>query len=208
MVRKSRVAADRGLRESLCFSSFLFLLILFADNVGFQASGVAWAQGQFMGLNEPVVPPFPISDYGTGCMGAIAALSGLHHRATRGGSWHGRVSLLQYDILLFEVGLYSPAIQDEMRKHLTPEFLALRHSHSVDQIGRVARDMMMVRLPALFDMRKHGETWFSEMYNEDVCVVRPVMEIENVVVGFERGSRPNGSDEPSWDFGKGKDFRK
>lgn len=54
-----------------------------------------------MGLGEPVVPPFPISDYGAGCMGAIAALSGLHHRATRGGSWHGKVSLLQYDLLLF-----------------------------------------------------------------------------------------------------------
>ena len=29
-------------------------------------SGVAWAQGEFMGLTEPVIPPFPMSDYGTG----------------------------------------------------------------------------------------------------------------------------------------------
>jgi crotonobetainyl-CoA:carnitine CoA-transferase CaiB-like acyl-CoA transferase len=28
-------------------------------------TGVAWAQGEFMGLDEPVVPPFPMSDYGT-----------------------------------------------------------------------------------------------------------------------------------------------
>ncbi|TDZ41528.1 hypothetical protein CTRI78_v009569 [Colletotrichum trifolii] len=36
-------------------------------------SGVAWEQGRFMGLDEPVVPPFPMSDYGTGCLGAVAA---------------------------------------------------------------------------------------------------------------------------------------
>ena len=48
-------------------------------------SGVAWAQGEFMGLNEPVVPPFPMSDYGTGLMGAVAALEGLFYRARDGG---------------------------------------------------------------------------------------------------------------------------
>ncbi|KFY53492.1 hypothetical protein V496_07552 [Pseudogymnoascus sp. VKM F-4515 (FW-2607)] len=52
------------------------------------ATGIAWAQGAFMGLSEPVIPPFPISDYGTGAMGAIAALTGLYHRAVSGGSWH------------------------------------------------------------------------------------------------------------------------
>ncbi|KFY18622.1 hypothetical protein V491_04745 [Pseudogymnoascus sp. VKM F-3775] len=57
------------------------------------ATGIAWAQGAFMGLSEPVIPPFPISDYGTGAMGAIAALTGLYHRAVSGGSWHGRVAV-------------------------------------------------------------------------------------------------------------------
>lgn len=32
-----------------------------------------------MSLSEPVVPPFPVSDYGTGCIGAIAALLGLYY---------------------------------------------------------------------------------------------------------------------------------
>src|SRR5438046_4618571 len=27
-------------------------------------TGVAWAQGESMGHNEPIVPPFPLSDYG------------------------------------------------------------------------------------------------------------------------------------------------
>ncbi|TLD14870.1 hypothetical protein PspLS_10823 [Pyricularia sp. CBS 133598] len=69
-------------------------------------TGLAWEQGRFLGLDEPVVPPFPISDYGTGCMGAIAALTGLYHRAKSGGSWHCRVSLMHYDLLLMRMGQY------------------------------------------------------------------------------------------------------
>lgn len=71
-----------------------------------QVTGLAWEQGRFLGLDEPVVPPFPISDYGTGCMGAIAALTGLYHRAKSGGSWHCRASLMHYDLLLIGMGQY------------------------------------------------------------------------------------------------------
>ena len=79
-------------------------------------TGVAWAQGQAMGLNEPVVPPFPMSDYGTGCMGTIAALVGLHRRAKAGGSYLGTTSLCQYDIYLLQLGLYDEHIMAELRK--------------------------------------------------------------------------------------------
>jgi hypothetical protein len=71
------------------------------------ATGVAWEQGRFMGLDEPVVPPFPMSDYGTGCIGTIAALIGLYKRAKYGGSYHGATSLCQYDIFLLSLGTYS-----------------------------------------------------------------------------------------------------
>lgn len=47
--------------------------------VGGKISDLTWAQGGFMSLSEPVVPPFPVSDYGTGCIGAIAALLGLYY---------------------------------------------------------------------------------------------------------------------------------
>lgn len=69
-------------------------------------SGIAWAQGLAMGIGEPMVPPFPMSDYGTGIMGAIAALTGIYKRATIGGSWWGGASLVAYDIYLFRLGMY------------------------------------------------------------------------------------------------------
>ncbi|KAH8669606.1 CoA-transferase family III domain-containing protein [Tricladium varicosporioides] len=171
-------------------------------------SGVAWSQGQFMGLDEPVVPPFPISDYGTGCMGAIAALSGLYHRTTRGGSWHGMVSLLQYDLLLFEVGQYDESVKSQLRSQMNQDFLALRHNHSVDHISGTTLLMLQKRFPDLFEKERFCETWYSKNYGADTCVVKPVVEIEGFEVGFQRGSRPNGSDLPNWAFGKDGDARK
>ena len=164
-------------------------------------SGVAWEQGKFMGLDEPVVPPFPISDYGTGCMGAIAAMVGLYHRATRGGSYHGKSSLLQYDLLLFESGLLPEKVQKQLRESMGPEFLALRHAHSVDQISGTALKNMKKNFPEFFSNSRLFTKWYSAKYKAEVVGVRPVVEIENALIEFQRASRPNGSDAASWDFG-------
>jgi hypothetical protein len=161
-----------------------------------------------MGLNEPVVPPFPISDYGTGCMGAIAALSGLHHRTTRGGSWHGEVSLVHYDLLLFEVGQYSGSVRSQLQTGMSKDFFALRHSNSVDEISGTTLLMLQNKFPELFDREKYCEKWYSKAYGADISVVKPVVQIEGMNIGFQRGSRPNASDEPSWLFENDGDFQK
>ncbi|KAI9148312.1 Succinyl-CoA--L-malate CoA-transferase beta subunit [Paramyrothecium foliicola] len=171
-------------------------------------SGVAWAQGKFMGLNEPVVPPFPISDYGTGCMGAITALAGLYHRATRGGSWHGKVSLLQYDLLLFKAGLLPEDVQDQLRQLAGKEFFSLRHAHSVDHISGVVLRRLRQEFPDFIDSPDYLDHWYSTGYKNDVSAVKPVVEIEGLDISFKRASRPNGTDEPSWDFTTDKDYRK
>lgn len=177
-------------------------------NERMKVSGVSWAQGNFMGLSEPVVPPFPISDYGTGCMGAIAALTGLYHRTTQGGSWHGKTSLLQYDMLLFRAGTYSNEIQNELRAMAGEDFLKLRHSHSVDQISGTALRNMKEKFPELFSRRDVYDTWYSAAYNADIVAVCPVVDIEGIKTGFQRASRPNGSDAAVWDFGIDADFLK
>ncbi|KAH7353710.1 CoA-transferase family III domain-containing protein [Plectosphaerella cucumerina] len=163
-------------------------------------SGVAWAQGKFMGLDEPVVPPFPISDYGTGCMGAIAAMSGLYHRATKGGSWHGKASLLQYDLLLFRVGLLPEEVQQRLRDEAGEDFFALRHAHSVDHISGVALRQMRKNFPGFVDHPRYLDHWYSEGYGREVAAVKPVVEIEGLEISFRRASRPNGADEATWVF--------
>lgn len=169
---------------------------------------MAWEQGKFMGLDEPVVPPFPISDYGTGCMGAITALVGLYHRATRGGSWHGKVSLLQYDLLLFKAGMLPPEVQEMLRSDCGEDFLSLRHAHSVDQISGTALRRMRETVPELTLDKAYLDRWYSQAYHADVEAVLPVVEIEGLDISFRRASRPNGTDQPSWDFGVDEDRRR
>lgn len=160
-----------------------------------------------MGLNEPVVPPFPISDYGTGCMGAIAALAGLYHRATRGGSWHGKSSLLQYDMLLFKVGILPESVQSQLRCQAGECFLSLKHSHSVDQISGTALQGLRKAFPDFIEQPEFLDHWYSTAYKTSVSVVKPVVEIEGIDISFKRASRPNGTDEPTWAFGDEKDYR-
>lgn len=156
-----------------------------------------------MGLNEPVVPPFPISDYGTGCMGAIAAMSGLYYRAKIGGSFHGKASLMQYDMLLIAAGKYPQEVQDKMRANLPPEFFQLRHCDSVDRISSTVLKIMQSRFPHLFVTPDEPtaliEKWHADAYNADIEVVRPVAQIAGVDNSFVRASRPNGTDQASWE---------
>ncbi|KAL4797636.1 CoA-transferase family III domain-containing protein [Aspergillus venezuelensis] len=171
-------------------------------------TGIAWAQGAFMGKRNPMVPPFPISDYGTGCMGAIAALTGLYNRAKYGGSYHGKASLMHYDLLLFAVGQYTPEIQEELRKQQNEEFFNLRHCDSVDRISSTVLRGMQAHFPHLYlgpnEAQEAGEEaltekWESEAYKGVIEVVRPIVSIQGVESGFSRASRPNGFDKASWE---------
>lgn len=160
-----------------------------------------------MGLEEPVIPPFPISDYGTGVMGAIAALTGLYHRAVSGGSWHGKVSLMHYDLLLFRAGQYNATIKSDLLAKQSKEFFELRHNHSVDQVSGTVLSHMRVQYPWLFDQERYRERWESKKWEAEVSVIKPVAVIEGLEISFQRASRPNGSDEPEWEFKDGGDRR-
>ncbi|CAG8976807.1 hypothetical protein HYALB_00012513 [Hymenoscyphus albidus] len=161
-------------------------------------TGVAWAQGEFMGLKEPVVPPFPMSDYGTGSLGAIAALLGIFRRATEGGSWVGTTSLCQYDIFLLELGLYSKDIQRTLRQEHDEAFFGLRHSDSVDEVGKRALLSMQRVHPELFKDSLMQKA-FSKGFGEEIKWCRSPVSIEGLRVGFSRASRPNGYDDvASW----------
>ncbi|KAF5873441.1 putative caib baif family enzyme protein [Botrytis fragariae] len=161
-------------------------------------TGVAWAQGEFMGLNEPVVPPFPMSDYGTGCMGAIAALVGLFRRAKEGGSWRGTTSLCQYDVFLLGLGLYGDDVKKRVRKDHDDHFFDLRHADSVDEVGGRALKSMRRAHPELFDEKNMQKT-FSKGFGEEIKWCRSPVSVEGIRVGFERASRPNGYDKPTWE---------
>ncbi|TEA21175.1 Formyl-CoA:oxalate CoA-transferase [Colletotrichum sidae] len=161
-------------------------------------SGVAWAQGHFMGLDAPVVPPFPMSDYGTGALGAVAAMAGLYRRATEGGSWVCRTSLCQYDLFLLSLGAYPPEVQAKLRKAHDPAFFDLRHHDSVDEVSKRALRSVKRLHPGLFAEDMMHSAW-SEGFDAEVRWPKEAVVVEGVRIGHVRASRPNGADEASWE---------
>lgn len=161
-------------------------------------TGVAWEQGKFMGLDEPVVPPFPMSDYGTGALGALSAMIGLYHRAIEGGSWECRTSLCQYNLFLLSLGRHSPDTQARLRKIHDPDFFALKHHDSVDEVGsRALRSMRRVH-PALFGDNMMETAW-SDAFQAEVKWPKEALSIDGVAIGHVRATRPNGHDDPTWE---------
>ncbi|CAJ2509834.1 Uu.00g057340.m01.CDS01 [Anthostomella pinea] len=186
-----------------CFGGADVLGAEWAGRPGWQqiadcVTGVAWEQGLFMGLNEPVVPPFPMSDYGTGCLGTVAAMTGLYRRAVEGGSWVCRTSLSQYNLFLLSLGTYPAAVQDQLRRRHDPHFFALRHSDSVDEVGGRALRSIRRLHPALF-----ADTMMQSAYSDGfggiVTWPREALEVDGLKVGHVRPTRPNGFDAPTWE---------
>lgn len=171
-----------------------------ADSV----TGAAWAQGTFMGLSEPVVPPFPMCDYATGALGAAACLTALLERARTGGSRVCRTSLCQYDVFLLRLGVYSEEVQRRIRlAHAGGAgegegFFGLRHGDSVDEVGRRALESMRGVAPGLFGDGLMWEAW-SRGYGGVVRWPRQPVRVGGVRIGYSRATRPNGSDEPGWE---------
>ncbi|KAK9423650.1 putative CoA-transferase family III [Seiridium unicorne] len=160
-------------------------------------TGVAWEQGRFMGLVEPVVPPFPISDYGTGILGTVATLAGLYRRATEGGSWICRTSLSQYDLFLLSMGTHSPEEQKRLREKHDRAFFDLRHSDSVDEVsGRALRSMKRLH-PVLFsdDMMQSA---LSPGFGGVLRWPKEPLSVDGLEIKYCRTARPNGYDSPTW----------
>jgi hypothetical protein len=81
---------------------------------------------------------------------------------------------------------------------MNAKFLSFRHNHSVDDISGTTSLILKEKRPELFAKDIFSEIWYSKVYSANVCVVKPVVKIEGVSIGFQRSSRPNASDKPSW----------
>ncbi len=87
---------------------------------------------------------------------------------------------------------------DQVRQEHDKEFFELRHSASVDEVGgRALRSIKRVH-PELFDKSLMQQA-YSKGYGEEISWCRSPVAIEGLRVGFERASRPNGYDAPSWE---------
>ena len=169
-----------------------------------KATGFAWFQGEFMHKREPIVSPLPIADYGAGCMGAIAALSGLYSRARRGGCYHCTASLIQFNLLLLSGGRYPPQVIDSLLDKQPADFFHLRYCDGVERSSHVVLHSLREQYLQLFiaagESRERAvtEIWHSTAFSASIEVAKPVVEVDGIANSFVKASRPNGTDRASW----------
>ncbi|KAI0023271.1 CoA-transferase family III [Xylariomycetidae sp. FL0641] len=168
-------------------------------------SGVCCEQGAFMregsGVTdaaiEAMIPAFPQADYGTGLLGAIAALVGLCRRATEGGNWYGWTSLLQYDMFLLSLGRLPDEEQQQLiRDH--PDFFSLRYHDTVDTVSDRAKQCIYKSKP-WFKNDVYMQEAYSKPCNAMIKFPREALSIDGVRIGTSRSTRANDYDKPTWE---------
>ncbi|EJT73691.1 CAIB/BAIF family enzyme [Gaeumannomyces tritici R3-111a-1] len=111
-------------------------------------TGVSWMMGEFLGLDEPVVPPLPSSDYQTGLVGLIGILTAIDKRATEGGSYTVDISLNQFNRFLLAQGALAPEVQRGLRE-LHPTFRPRHHDDMMALLTKVMGSLQAA-VPRLF----------------------------------------------------------
>ncbi|OCK77889.1 CAIB/BAIF family enzyme [Lepidopterella palustris CBS 459.81] len=171
-------------------------------------TGVSWAQGKFLGLDEPVIPLLPNSDYQTGIIGAIGILQALLLRSTSGGSYNVDTSLNAFNLWYLNLGFYSPDVSRSiLAKH--PDFKP-RHTTDVftlfDMTRQTCRKATGEGKGELFDPArfiteevrwgKKGEN--GRYLDWTKLITFSAAGEEGIRLGYDRGSTMPGSDEPVW----------
>lgn len=172
-------------------------------------SGLAWGHGRALGRNEPVLPPFPMSDYGTGEMGACAALVGLIKRAEEGGSWELGVSLTRWNLWVMSLGQYPKDVWERLKARHAPSIQKWKIGHlsNFDVVSKCAIEGMRNAEEEDGNGRffgENGERFMFEAKGEGfgepgvVKSCRPVVRLSGLRSGWRGTTRPNGWDRAGW----------
>ncbi len=179
-----------------------------SDRSGWQpiadaVSGLAWGHGVAMGLDQPVLPPFPMSDYGTGAIGAVGVLLAIYKRAADGGSYFVNVSLAGWNLWVQSLGQYPAGLWNKLLREHKPEIeeFKIGHLSNFDVVSKASIKSMRRLSPRLFDEKYLFEVE-APGFKTVVRSMRPVVVYDGIQTGFEdvpgREPRPNGYDPPEW----------
>ncbi|KAL4775824.1 CoA-transferase family III domain-containing protein [Aspergillus nidulans var. acristatus] len=160
--------------------------------------GISWLQGRFLGLNEPVVPLLPNSDYQMGLVGAAAVSHALLLRTQSDTTFDIDVSLTQYNIWYYRLGEQTPEIQKALRDQ--HKDLYLRHYDEMNSLitktfaaVKQARPDLFQR-PEYFD-RMSGKEWGID---EDISILTTPFKLEKSVLKYDTPSGRRGRSEARW----------
>ncbi|KAG7414092.1 Succinate--hydroxymethylglutarate CoA-transferase [Fusarium oxysporum f. sp. rapae] len=162
--------------------------------------GLSYLQGKFLGLDEAVVPLFPNSDYQTGLVGAAAAVQALLARTKEDVTFDIDISLTQYNIWYYRLGMYS----EDQQKTLRSRDLQFNPRHYDDMgalVGKTHQSLQKIR-PEMF---KHPE-YFWDMsgkeygLDEDFKVLAPAFKFEKSRIGWKVPTGRRGRSKTEWVF--------
>ncbi|KAH7024757.1 CoA-transferase family III domain-containing protein [Microdochium trichocladiopsis] len=168
--------------------------------------GISMGFGRAMGLDEPVTPVFPNSDFCTGIIGCVGILHALILRAEKGGSYGVDTALNYYSTWLAEsVGEYPAAVwQDLWQRH---DNFVLHHYENMQHMFPKLMPIMhhadgaVLFKPQFFEQRKAaacGEG--GEGGGVTFVLPRPIADFTGgtVELKYDVGTRGNGVDAPVW----------
>ncbi|CAI6089084.1 unnamed protein product [Clonostachys chloroleuca] len=160
--------------------------------------GLSYLQGQFLGLDEAVVPLLPNSDYQTGLVGAVAAIQALIARTKDDVTFDIDISLTQFNMWYYQLGLHSKEQQAKLLAR-DPEF-QLRHFDDMPiLVAKTHASLKRVRP----DMFKHPE-YFWDMsgkgygLEEDLKVLAPAFKFSKSHIGWKEPTGRRGRSKAEW----------
>ncbi|KAJ9144577.1 Formyl-CoA transferase [Pleurostoma richardsiae] len=160
--------------------------------------GVSYLQGKFLGLEEPVVPLLPNSDYQTGLIGAAAAIQALLARTKEDVTFDIDISLTQYNIWYYRLGLYSEEQQRELRAR-DPQFSPRHYDDMPTLVGKTHKSWERIR-PDLFTHPEYFWDMSGEEYglDENIRVLAPAFNFESSRIGWDVPTGRRGRSKPEW----------
>ncbi|KPI34741.1 Succinate--hydroxymethylglutarate CoA-transferase [Cyphellophora attinorum] len=160
-------------------------------------SGVSFGYGRSMGLDEPVTPIFPHSDFATGIAGTCAVLQALIERGEKGGNFLIDTALnYANQWLVKHVGEYPKEVwEDVWAANGKPVF---RHWHNTGVI--LPAHLKLCAQQGLFEKRHFEVRKSGALGGLPMRMVKPVLQYldGHVELGFNVGTRGNGVDAARW----------
>ncbi|KAL4803088.1 CoA-transferase family III domain-containing protein [Aspergillus unguis] len=160
--------------------------------------GISWLQGKFLGLDEPVVPLLPNSDYQMGLVGAAAVSQALLARTQEDVTFDIDVSLTQYNIWYYRLGEHTPEIQASLRSQHAD--LKLRHYDEMKSlIGKTSAAVRKVR-PELFEKEEYYDRMSGREWGvaEDISILTTPFKLDKSVLKYDVPSGKRGRSAPEW----------
>ncbi|KAI8883519.1 alpha methylacyl-CoA racemase [Backusella circina FSU 941] len=159
--------------------------------------GVSWKFGQSVGVEEPITPVFPNSDFCTGTAGAIAVMQALIEKSQKGGSYVIDCALNYYSQWLVDkVGTYS----DNMWKDLwensgkpSPRYYYMMPRLLPMYLGALRKNAPSMWNPNFFELRPIAGT------DTQFKTIKSVHQFDGKTKpGFDIPVRGNGRDPAEW----------